>query len=80
MALIYLYVSRVSGVLENVESTLSLLEAAVDGNVDDMSPHFLKLIPLLIWGMPSALVGERICHTFLKLRHAVFDMDDAVFG
>lgn len=71
---------RVSGVLGNIQSTLSLLEAAVEGNVDDMSPYFLKLVPLLIWGMPSALVGERICNIFLNLRHAVFDTDDAVFA
>ena len=47
---------------------MSILEGLVDGNVDDLAPHFPKLIPLVMQGLKSELISERLVQVLLKLR------------
>lgn len=65
---------------ESTKSSIALLEAAIEGNVEDLSPHFTVLIPLLTWALRSHLVAPQMCDLFIKLRSAVFEQQDDVYG
>lgn len=71
---------RVKDLLESVSSSVSLLEAAVVGNVEDLSPHFTTLIPLLTWALRSTLIASKMCNIFVSLRSAVFETEDDVYA
>ena len=72
--------SRIQGISDRVNIAVSLLEAAVVGNIDALGPFFTELIPLLTWALKSPLVAQKICNLFVSLRRSVFDMDDDTFG
>ncbi|XP_071537961.1 stalled ribosome sensor GCN1 [Panulirus ornatus] len=71
---------RIRELLESISSSVSLLEAAVVGNVEDLSLHFTKLVPLLTWILRSPLVAPQMCNIFVSLRRAVFDAEDEVYA
>lgn len=73
-------ITRVKDLSESTKSSLALLEAAVAGNVEDLSPHFTILIPLLTWALRSHLIAPQVCSLFVKLRSAVFEQQDDVYG
>ncbi|KAG7170707.1 eIF-2-alpha kinase activator GCN1-like 1 [Homarus americanus] len=72
--------NRVKDLLESVTSSVSLLEAAVVGNVEELSPHFTTLIPLLTWALSSTLIAPQMCNLYVSLRSAVFDSEDEVYA
>ncbi|KAG0719257.1 eIF-2-alpha kinase activator GCN1 [Chionoecetes opilio] len=72
--------NRVRELSESTKSSIALLEAAIVGNVEDLSPHFTVLIPLLTWALRSHLVGPQMCDLFIKLRSAVFEQQDDVYA
>lgn len=72
--------NRVKDLSESTKSSLALLEAAVAGNVEDLSPHFTILIPLLTWALRSHLIAPQVCSLFVKLRSAVFEQQDDVYA
>lgn len=65
---------------ESTKSSIALLEAAIAGNVEDLGPHFNVLVPLLTWAMCSHLIAPQMCDLFVKLRMAVFEPEDDVYG
>lgn len=65
---------------ESTKSSIALLEAAIAGNVEDLGPHFTVLVPLLTWAFRSHLVAPQMCNLFIKLRSAVFEPQDDVYG
>lgn len=71
---------RIKDLAESVKSSMSLLEAAVAGNVEALAPHFTTLVPLTTWALRSRLVSSRMCSIFVSLRSAVFDAEDNVYG
>ncbi|XP_068244259.1 stalled ribosome sensor GCN1 [Palaemon carinicauda] len=71
---------RIEEIAREVNIAVSLLEAAVAGNVDSLSLYFTKLIPLLTWALSSPLVSQQMCNLFVSLRKSVFDDEDDVFA
>ncbi|KAK7073636.1 eIF-2-alpha kinase activator GCN1 [Halocaridina rubra] len=71
---------RVQQLADSVQGAVSLLEAAVVGNVEALSPYFTELIPILTWALTSSIVSQQMCNIFVSLRSAVFDVDDDVFA
>lgn len=57
-----------------------MLDALVAGNLDDLAPHFMHIVPLLTSSLKSRVLSERCCDLYLKLRMAVFESDEDVFG
>lgn len=57
-----------------------MLNALVAGNLDDLAPHFMHIVPLLTSSLKSRVIAQQCCDLYLKLRMAVFESEDDVFG
>ncbi|KAK3887663.1 hypothetical protein Pcinc_008247 [Petrolisthes cinctipes] len=72
--------NRIKDLAESVKSSMSLLEAAVEGNVEALAPHFTTVVPLITWALRSPLISSQMCSIFVRLRSAVFDVEDDVYA
>ncbi|XP_037791429.1 eIF-2-alpha kinase activator GCN1-like [Penaeus monodon] len=71
---------KVRALQESVAGAMSMLNALVAGNLDDLAPHFMHIVPLLTSSLKSRVIAQQCCDLYLKLRMAVFESDDDVFA
>lgn len=71
---------KVRALQESVAGAMSMLNALVAGNLDDLAPHFMHIVPLLTSSLKSRVIAQQCCDLYLKLRMAVFESEDDVFA